>query len=107
MTSPLPCPFCGSEADLRGGYTSKGNRFWCGCSSVECDAEWANPEQSPEQAIARWNTRAPSDREANLTALREAVREYRAANNGVELLHAKGWIVASALALCGDGEKEV
>jgi Lar family restriction alleviation protein len=58
----LPCPFCGSKAEIMRGYT--GIQITIGCGSVRCPV---NPATTPydlkgslrtkDAAIAAWNNR--------------------------------------------------
>jgi Lar family restriction alleviation protein len=55
MTDLLPCPFCGSPArdDLLPHSSGPG---WVQCSSCEVDQHMSD---TLEEAVARWNRRAP------------------------------------------------
>lgn len=56
MTELLPCPFCGAPArdDL---LPHAGGPGWVQCSECECDQHMSD---TLEEAVARWNRRAPS-----------------------------------------------
>ena len=55
MTKPLPCPFCGHEADVgRIGYT---NKFAVTCSNDDCPVESQATAHTMEEAIELWNKR--------------------------------------------------
>ena len=56
MISPLPCPFCGHDADAgRIGYT---NKFAVTCSNDDCPVETQATDITLPQAIIRWNIRS-------------------------------------------------
>lgn len=70
MSEPLPCPFCGKVPFVR----PMESEVVCrnpDCTAKPCiDSDWS-VENLRESAIARWNTRAPDPRAAQL---REAWR---------------------------------
>jgi hypothetical protein len=51
---PLPCPFCGSEAEWHGEC----EMIWIRCSNYECMAEQNGRFDEPEEAVEAWNRRA-------------------------------------------------
>jgi len=58
----LPCPFCGSEAELEIEEDHHGEYFSLGCSDYGCHGHWAfytePTEDTPvEEAVAKWNRR--------------------------------------------------
>ena len=54
-TSPLPCPWCGHEAEAgRIGYT---NKFAVTCSNDDCPVEAQATDITLPGAVIRWNTR--------------------------------------------------
>ena len=63
-----PCPFCGSDAELREhwGDCSKGPLWY----EVECkDPDCGRCQDSPEEAIAAWNKRPDADYRALRTVV--------------------------------------
>lgn len=56
--SPLPCPFCGSHAEMiDNGYDT----YWVMCMNEECSVAMGEVGvESPAQAIAKWNRRSQS-----------------------------------------------
>jgi hypothetical protein len=55
MTAPLPCPFCGHEADpSRIGFR---DRYAVVCSNDYCPVESQATGQTMDEAIKLWNTR--------------------------------------------------
>lgn len=67
MTEPLPCPFCGGDAAVRGDSR---DGFYVACSTIDClvclgerydrDAMPDHCFRTEEDAIAAWNKRAPT-----------------------------------------------
>lgn len=49
----LPCPFCGSEAELQSQF---GHEWWAQC--IGCGASHGVIDTTPGDAMSRWNTRA-------------------------------------------------
>ncbi len=62
------CPFCGGGAAIIDGGP--------GCRYVRCKSCLASSDDS--QAVAKWNTRAPTAQAVELERLRAAVRQVRA-----------------------------
>ncbi len=52
----LPCPFCGSRAELTIG---DGGYIWANCSNIDCMAMTADSKRA-SSAARIWNTRVPS-----------------------------------------------
>ena len=52
-----PCPFCGENAELRGG---KGVASWIICNNKKCRAT-QGLELTGENAVKMWNTRSTED----------------------------------------------
>ena len=50
----LPCPFCGSEAEILVGT------IWC--TNEDCGTEMYLPFLSEEELAKQWNTRKPMER---------------------------------------------
>jgi len=78
----LPCPFCGGEAEMQPWHGGGPDKQLVGCADLngECEARPAVTGESPAEAIACWNTRAPNDalaiireQQAEIARLREAV----------------------------------
>ena len=72
MTDLEPCPFCGSAPDIavHNGWTS------VLCADQECPVQVEadfNGEDARADAIAAWNTRAPSPAARERDAMREAL----------------------------------
>lgn len=59
MPKLLPCPFCGSLPIIR----RVKNDMSVACEADECDANPATASIDSDEAIARWNKRAPVARE--------------------------------------------
>lgn len=61
MTTPLPCPFCGSAAKLirRNIGNGAGPQWlkWFVCGNCECGCGLSLGEFSDEKALEKWNTR--------------------------------------------------
>ena len=56
MTAPLPCPFCGHDADAgRIGYTDK---YAVVCGNDDCPVETQATDITLPGAIIRWNIRS-------------------------------------------------
>ena len=54
---PLPCPFCGSEADVRLSYNSFG--YTVQCQNPNCTVNvFTGVQNSKEEAITAWNRRS-------------------------------------------------
>jgi len=58
----LPCPFCGSPAELDVMEDHHGEYFNLGCLDNGCPARWiyyttASEDISVEEAVAKWNGR--------------------------------------------------
>jgi len=57
----LPCPFCGFDATIAMGPSSRGDMAFCGaCSDLRCRAEGPTCESKQDAAI-RWNRRRRND----------------------------------------------
>ena len=73
MTAPelLPCPFCGKVAHLRDDVCHS-TAFFVGCETLGCfgNALW---DETQEEAVSKWNTRA-DDAKAVLEAVRREAR---------------------------------
>lgn len=72
----LPCPFCGSVAEMQEGEKGQAGCFEfiydVECSECLCRTYyWKDTE---DEAITAWNTRAPDPRIAALEAERDALR---------------------------------
>ena len=52
-----PCPFCGGSASTENHF---GVRWWIQCDNLECGRTDGCEYPSPSEAIAAWNTRAPT-----------------------------------------------
>lgn len=97
MTELLPCPFCGAPArdDL---LPHAGGPGWVQCSECECDQHISD---TLEEAVARWNRRAPSlapaqdAPEADIDKLRSV---FEAAYG---LCHGYDWNNGTAAKACG------
>ena len=63
MTTPLPCPFCGSEATV----IQRVDEYYVECTVIECCAI-GDLFTRAEDAIEWWNRRAPTPRERELEA---------------------------------------
>lgn len=55
MSEPLPCPFCGNKPETHRGVPDS----LVGCYNNGCSALASASAPTLEQAIERWNTRAP------------------------------------------------
>ena len=61
MIDLKPCPFCGSEAEMR---NTRGLRTWIvECSNPSCPASYmiGNDYETKEEAIEFWNRRVQND----------------------------------------------
>ena len=58
-----PCPFCGGQPKTGETNTGVPGMEDCGYAFVECCVVHVHSEESQEDAIAIWNTRAPVARE--------------------------------------------
>lgn len=67
----LPCPFCGSEAELDKTEIPQISLkiYTVGCLNPDCGGSMRNPEEKwlyPEDCVKAWNTRAKdSDKGGN------------------------------------------
>ena len=82
-----PCPFCGHEAELVGGYGSTMAPFFIRCPNPKCGdgSDWSGFDgpncMTKEAAVTAWNRRAPTP------SLREALdRKYHFHDNADDLL---------------------
>ena len=77
MTAPelLPCPFCGKVAHLRGDVCHS-TAFFVGCETLGCfgNAQW---DETQEEAVSNWNTRADLADAAVAAAYEAAANEAR------------------------------
>ncbi len=55
----LPCPFCGSPAEMEWWHGGGPDKQMISCSSLVCEACPSVTGETPAEAIANWNTRAP------------------------------------------------
>lgn len=90
MAGLEPCPFCGAEAEMEPWHGGGPDKQLISCSGVECEASPAVTGETPGEAVANWNRRAPHPTE---TRLREAL----------ERLYNRGWHDAHFYG--GDGVK--
>ena len=75
MSNLKPCPFCGDNAELRGG---KGVASWIICNNTKCRAT-QGLELTGENAVKMWNTRpAEDDLKAEVERLKEVLVEIAA-----------------------------
>ena len=51
--APLPCPFCGSPAEL----TGECDMVWVRCSNEDCWCQMVTRFDEPDEAIEEWNRR--------------------------------------------------
>lgn len=56
----LACPFCGSPAEMQPWHGGGPDKQLVDCSSTECEPRPAVTGETPAEAIAAWNRRAPS-----------------------------------------------
>jgi len=56
---PLPCPFCGGEADLRVPQKGAGGSILIGCEDPTCLGwcDLSGPFATPDHALKMWNRR--------------------------------------------------
>lgn len=60
MNRPLPCPWCGHEAETTVlNFASKLARYAVTCTNDECPVEAQATAGTIPEAIALWNQRAP------------------------------------------------
>ncbi len=55
MSEILPCPFCGSKADMQNQF---GSDYWVQCTNLDCGATDGTNNSEPNSAALRWNRRA-------------------------------------------------
>ena len=76
MSNLKPCPFCGDNAELRGG---KGVASWIICNNTKCRAT-QGLELTGENAVKMWNTRHAEDaKDREIDRLKAEVTRYRRA----------------------------
>lgn len=77
MTGLLPCPFCGSPAELE-QVTEADDTYWLvQCAGRACDAIPIVHANSEEDAKARWNRRDPRANAQGLGLIEEGGRLAR------------------------------
>ena len=55
---PIPCPVCGSKADVSDeGNGTEPERFWVCCMNPSCFVEGTEAYATEAEAIEAWNTR--------------------------------------------------
>ena len=81
MIEPLPCPFCGGDAELQTDKGPTGELYgWVGCNQCDamsghCDLRSMQPEEL--HPIAAWNIRArPVISDAMVEAGTMAIADY-------------------------------
>lgn len=86
MTELLPCPFCGSEAELHPAYdidTDDVDGYFVICRNKNCTA-WPETAEYPTEAeaIEAWNTRA--ERTCHIDPfVKDEFRGYQCTNCGI------------------------
>ena len=62
MTEKLkPCPFCGGEPQLVQGYGAYSFTWYVECHGEDCAVTPDTSGHGRDNAIARWNRRAPQE----------------------------------------------
>lgn len=56
--SLLPCPFCGSPAEIEFWHGGKPSKRHVSCSSLDCEVSPGITGETKRKAIKKWNTRA-------------------------------------------------
>lgn len=76
MTEQLkPCPFCGSEAELRFSEGESGKRYyWIPCKKCSCCQTIFD---TPQEAVSAWNNRPIEDlKDDENTRLEKNLKDY-------------------------------
>ncbi len=99
----LPCPFCGGEAEIWRAHMER--TAWIGCMG-KCSVLVSREYKTDAEAIAAWNTRAPTDHERTVqAAVAKAVEAEREAAK--QLVWTLGHEIRSAMLVDEDNEQTV
>ena len=87
-----PCPFCGADPTMEPWHGGAPTKQRIGCDNQEyCDVLPGVTGETPQEAAARWNARAPATPPAAAPALAEKDAEIERLQGQLEVMNDLGF----------------